>query len=138
MRKLKRLIGVLFVRLGFYHAVDVYYDCLERKNLPFKYTTITIRKHPLGGVLKIGNGMPTIIELCDSCGTLVSQGNVYGYVVFRNGYLIFGGNLREIHFGHALWKNKRGISSREISTFCTYTPYSEENLKDTINLLKHI
>ena len=131
---IKRLISELIVWLGFYHVVWSYYDCIEKQ----KYLTISIRKYPLGAKLELGNSINKISEWGNECGVIISCGNPCGYIKFKYGYIIFKqGALNDSHFGYAIWHSKKEVSRKEVSTFCSYPPYSEQNLKDIIKLLKH-
>ena len=125
------LVGAAISRF-FYKPIDVYYDCFEKQ----KYITVTISKLLFGGRLVIGNGI-YIKEKCKQTGILVSQDKVYGYAVFKHGYILFGGTLKQTHFGYSLFKSKKEKDSKNVSTFCNYKPITEQNLKDKIYLIKY-
>lgn len=113
-------------------SVDIYYDCLDKQN----YITVKITRLFNGGKLSISNGI-YITEKCRKTGLLVAQGQLYGYVVFKYGYLIFGGCQRQTHFGYSLFKSNVKKSNTIVSTFCTYLHFNEQNLKEKIYTLKY-
>lgn len=116
----------------FFSPINVFYCCLEKQN----YVTITLTQLFTGGQLSIGNGMD-IKEKCKKVGVLVAEENVYGYATFKYGYLLFGGSLKQTHFGYSLFESKTEKSSTRVSTFCNYIPFSEQSLKQKIHLLKY-
>lgn len=116
----------------FYKSIDIYYDCLEKQ----KYVTVTIRKTFLGAELQLGNGI-YLYEHCNDCGILASQNYVYGYAIFDYGYIVFGGPLKQTHFGYCLFESENEKESKHVSTFCIFPPFTEQNLKDKIQLLKN-
>jgi len=116
----------------FSKPIIIYYDCLDKQ----QYVTIKIIKMLIGGKLSIGNGI-YITENCRKVGLLISQGSVYSYVVFKYGYLLFGGSQKQTHFGFCLFKSKTEKSNKEISTFCSYVPFTKQNIKEKIQLLKY-
>ena len=123
---MKILICRLFVWLRLLRGVVVFYDCLPKKS----YLTITLTKFAFRGHLEIGNDY-CIECYCNSCGTIISHGQIYGYATFDHGFILFK-SKDESMFGYGFWGNKR---HRVVSCFATYKAIEKENLYDVINKL---
>jgi hypothetical protein len=113
-------------------AINIYYQCFEH----YQYLMVTITKYRFNSILNIQNGFE-LTEIGKESGLIVSSGNLYGYVIFNYGYLILGTGKGQTHFGYSLFKSKTEKSNTIISTFCTYLPFTEKNIKEKINLLKY-
>ena len=124
-------LHILFPRL-FAKDVDVYYSCLSK----IGYVTVTLTRTRKGGKLKTDNGIYVLKE-CKEVGILLSQRDVYGYAIFKHGYLLFGGVHEQTHFGYGMYKSLPVYHVHQsVSTFCTYVPLTKENLIEKISLLE--
>lgn len=144
---MRRIINYILIKLHLYKPVVIYYDCYEKQ----QYLTLSIIKYPLGGKFGFGNGWSkdwysgvykngkwcqNIYKDCKQCGILESCGLTYGYVVLNKGFLLFGGStLKETHFGWGQWANKKERYFENVTTFCSFSPMTQENVREIIKKL---